>query len=222
MTHSATSVCTPNTQRSLKNKDRIIFLGDSITQSGVLPHGYITLLSMQLAKHCPELDISLIGTGINGHRVPHCQKRLDRDVLQKNPSIVVLYIGVNDVWHWQHDRGTTTTDFEAGLRDIVVRIQTTGARVIICTPSVIGEKVDATNRYDRMLDEYADISRIIAQQSGSQLLNLRQSFMAYLTKHNPHNLEEGILTSDGVHLNKHGNSFLSRLLLEALCPPLLD
>ncbi len=222
MTHSPTSECTPINQTSLKDKDRIIFLGDSITQAGVLPYGYITLLSMQLAKHCPELGISLIGAGINGHKVPHCQKRLDRDVLQKKPSIVFVYIGVNDVWHWQHNRGTTADDFEAGLRDIIGRIQATGARLILCTPSVIGEKRDASNRYDDMLDEYACISRNIARQSGTQLLDLRVAFMDYLKQHNPLNAKQGILTSDGVHLNKNGNRFLSELIFKTLLVPMDD
>lgn len=89
------------------NGDRIVFLGDSITQSGVLEEGYITLLSGLIRDRNPHLSCSLIGAGINGHRVPHCLKRLERDVLAKEPAMVVIYIGINDVWHWKHQLGTT-------------------------------------------------------------------------------------------------------------------
>jgi len=216
------NTCIPLSQPSLKDREKIIFLGDSITQSGVLTDGYITLASEQIAKQYPDLDIALIGAGINGHRVPQCQKRLDRDVLQKKPSIVVIYIGVNDVWHWQHNRGTTAEDFETGLRDIITDIQTIGARTVLCTPSVIGEKLDGGNSYDTMLDHYAHISRNIAHETDSQLLDLRLAFMLYLRTHNRHNTTKGILTTDGVHLNKNGNRFLSRLVLEALSVPTID
>ncbi|MDQ6997684.1 MAG: hypothetical protein Q9M17_03110 [Mariprofundus sp.] len=73
-----------------------------------------------------------------------------------------------------------------------------------------------------MLDHYAQISRDIAHETGSQLLDLRLSFMTYLSTHNKHNAATGILTSDGVHLNKHGNHFLSKLILEALYLPTVD
>ncbi|RLL52230.1 G-D-S-L family lipolytic protein [Mariprofundus sp. EBB-1] len=206
----------------LQQAIKIIFLGDSITQSGLLPDGYITRISKQITKQYPKLDIELIGAGINGHRVPHCLKRLDRDVLQHQPSIVVIYIGVNDVWHWQHNRGTTAADFDAGLREIIARIQTIGAHTMLCTPSLIGEQLNGGNNYDNMLDHYAQISRDIAHETGSQLLDLRVAFMTYLSTHNTHNAATGILTTDGVHLNKHGNQFLSRLILEALHLPTVD
>lgn len=199
----------------LKDKDRIIFLGDSITQAGVLDGGYISLSAHAITKQYPKLAIELIGAGINGHRVNHCQKRLDRDVLQKKPSTVFIYIGVNDVWHWQHERGTTADEFKAGLEDITTRILKSGAKIILCTPSVIGERVDGSNKYDHMLDDYADISRNLACQNGVELLDLRAEFMTYLKAHNPHNMAQGILTKDGVHLNKQGNIFLSSLVLEA-------
>jgi len=73
-----------------------------------------------------------------------------------------------------------------------------------------------------MLDHYADISRAIAHESGSQLLDLRLAFMLYLSTHNSSNAAKGILTSDGVHLNRNGNRFLSELLLEALHLPAVD
>ena len=99
---------------------------------------------------------------------------------------------------------------------MISQIHAVGARVILCTPTVIGEKTDGTNKYDEMLDEYSDISRNVAKETNSQLLDLREAFMAYLKEHNPHNAEKGILTADAVHMNKDGNTFLSELVLEAL------
>ena len=211
--------CASLYNESLKEKDMIVFLGDSITQEGVKPDGYVTLTSKVIAKVYADLDIKVVGAGISGHKVPDCQKRLDRDVLQKKPTIVLIYIGINDVWHWNHNNGTKKEDFEAGLKDMISRIDSAGARIILCTPTVIGEKVDGTNKFDEMLDEYSDISRKVAKETGSQLLDLRKAFIAYLRDHNTDNITKGILTEDTVHLNKNGNNFLSGLVLDALNVP---
>ena len=200
----------------LKKGDRIAFFGDSITQAGAGKGGYIQLIEADLDQRLPDLDVELIGAGISGHKVPDLQKRVDRDVLGKQPSVVVIYIGINDVWHWNQERGTEKADFDAGLRDLIARISAGGARVILCTPSVIGEKTDGTNRFDEMLEEYSAISRKVAADTKVQLLDLRELFLAYLAEHNKENKEKGVLTGDGVHLNAAGNRFVADRMLEAL------
>jgi len=209
-------------EQGLKLNDRIVFLGDSITQAGVKPEGYVTLTANAITKAYPDLNVQIIGAGISGHKVPDCQRRLKRDVLDKKPTLVLIYIGINDVWHSAKERGTSKEDFEAGLKDMIAKISEGGARVILCTPTVIGEKTDGSNPLDTLLGEYSDISRKVAKETGSQLLDLNKGFMDYLKEHNPENKAKGILTSDTVHLNKKGNSYLSELVLEALQVPVLE
>ena len=93
------------------------------------------------------------------------------------------------------------------------------ALVILCTPTMIGEKHDGSNPGDQMLDEYSDISRTVAKETNSQLLDFRKAFLTSLKKQNPENLEQGIFTSDSVHMNQKGNRFLADLVLEALQVP---
>ncbi|MCA9168153.1 MAG: SGNH/GDSL hydrolase family protein, partial [Planctomycetales bacterium] len=186
--------------------ERVVFLGDSITQAGVAPNGYVTLVRKQLEAAGQEVDV--VGAGIGGNRVPDLQARLERDVLSKDPTLVVIYIGINDVWHSLRDRGTSKDDYRAGLLDIIRQIKAKGASVILCTASVIGEKTDGSNQLDAMLDEYCGISREVAKETGSQLLDLRKAFIEYLTEHNSEQKSEGILTTDGVHLNDAGNEFV--------------
>ena len=220
------ATCLHAKQAALKKNDRIVFLGDSITAAGPRPGGYITLSAEVVAKAYPDLNIELIGAGIGGHKVANCQQRLDKDVLQKKPTIVFIYIGINDVWHWTHPRvvargkkGTTPEAFESGLRDMIKKINGVGARVILCTPTVIGEKHDGTNPDDQRLDEYSNISRKVAKETGSQLLDFRKGFITYLKEHNPKNATKGILTNDSVHMNAAGNQLLAKLVLEALQLP---
>ncbi len=201
----------------LQKGDRIVFLGDSITAGGVRADGYVTLIGQGLAQHHGDLGIEIIGAGISGNKVPDCQKRLDRDVLAKKPTIVVIYIGINDVWHWSRDAGTTKEDYEAGLRDLIQRCQQAGARVVLCTPSVIGERTDGSNKFDEMLEEYAAISRKVAGEMSCQLVDLRKRFLEHLKLHNADNAERGVLTTDGVHLNAAGNRFVADCIVDVVC-----
>lgn len=201
---------------ALKQGERIVFLGDSITQAGAAPGGYVALVKEALAAKHKDKGIEVIGAGISGNRVPDLEKRLQADVLSKKPTLVVIYIGINDVWHSQNGRGTSKSDFDQGLRRVVKQIQDSGARVMLCTASVIGEKTDGTNPLDAMLDEYCDLCRTIAKDTKSQLLDLRQKFLSHLKANNAKNAEKDVLTSDGVHLNAAGNRFVADRVVEAL------
>ncbi|MFP6669451.1 MAG: Dabb family protein [Pirellulales bacterium] len=200
----------------LKPGDRIVFLGDSITQAGARPGGYVSLVREKIAAAYEDLGIKVIGAGISGHKVPDLQKRLDRDVISQKPTIVVIYIGINDVWHSTRNRGTPKDQYESGLHDLVKRINKAGGRVILATPSVIGEKPGGSNPLDNMLEEYSAISRKVAKATGSQMLDLRKQFVGHLERENAEGKDRGILTSDTVHLNKAGNEFVAARMLEAL------
>jgi lysophospholipase L1-like esterase len=202
----------------LKKGERIVFLGDSITQGGVGPKGYVTVIKQELEKKHKDLGIEIIGAGISGNKVPDLQRRLEKDVLAKKPTIVVIYIGINDVWHGEKDptKGTSKEKFKAGLLEIIKKIQDSGARVVVCTPSVIGEKKDGANKLDALLDEYSAISRDVAKETKSQLCDLRQAFLDHLKAKNPDNKEAGILTGDRVHLNEAGNRFVAETMLKVL------
>jgi isoamyl acetate esterase len=200
---------------------KIVFLGDSITQAGAGPGGYISLMRESLAGAGLAGEFELIGAGISGNKVPDLQKRLEKDVLAKSPDLVFIYIGINDVWHWTHPNtkskgGTTKANFEAGLKDVIAQIQRQGAKVVVCTPSVIGEKGDGSNPNDKMLDEYAEVSRKVAREQGLQVCDLRKAFVTYLKAQNKDQASKGVFTTDEVHLNGAGNAFVALQMLPFL------
>jgi lysophospholipase L1-like esterase len=202
----------------LKKGETIVFLGDSITQGGVGPKGYVTVIKNTLAEKHKDLGIKVVGAGISGNKVPDLQRRLTKDVLDRKPTLVVIYIGINDVWHGEKDpkKGTSPENFEAGLTDIIGKIKETGARVVLCTPSVIGEK--KSNPLDTKLDEYSEISRKVAKKESVQLCDLRKAFVEHLARNNPDDKDRGILTGDRVHLNEAGNKFVAQTILATIDP----
>lgn len=197
---------------------RIVFFGDSITEQGDKPNGYVSLLRDTLKSSSRETFVEVIGAGISGNKVPDLLERIDRDVLARRPTVVVVYIGINDVWHsvLLSGKGTPKDEYEDGLSELLAKITETGAHAMLCTPSVIGERYDGSNKLDTMLEEYCAISRSVAARTGVPLCDLRKSFVEYLKTNNPENKEFGILTSDSVHLNAAGNRLVAAEILRAL------
>lgn len=195
---------------SWRSNRKILFFGDSITFEGDRPGGYVEIIRNSLHRNEGDTSTIVVSAGIGGNKVPDLLARLDNDVLSQSPSLVVISIGINDVWHYTTEMGGTPKEqYEAGLIDLIARISASGAQTLLCTPSVIGEKVNGGNPQDAMLDQYAEISRSVAASAGVPVCDLRNAFHEYLAAHNPENKESGILTRDGVHLNENGNRFVA-------------
>jgi lysophospholipase L1-like esterase len=191
-------------------KQKIIFFGDSITEAGAKAGGYIRLMESMLAKDGIADQFELIGSGIGGNKITDLYLRLENDVLSKSPDVVVIYIGINDVWHKKSaGTGTDLWKFEGFYDAIVKKIQASGAKVVICTPTVIGERTDYSNDLDGELNMFSNTIRTFAKKNNLPLVDLRNAFLNYTLQHNPNNEEKGILTSDRVHLNAAGNQLVA-------------
>lgn len=196
-----------------KRAEKVIFFGDSITQAGVQGNGYINLLKRNL----DPTQYELIGAGISGNKVYDLYLRLEDDVLNKKPDLVFIYVGINDVWHKLNAK--TGTDYDKYLKfyqALINKIQANGSKVILCTPTVIGEKKDGTNEVDADLNKYAAGVRELAVKNNLPLCDLRKAFMDYEAANNLEDKEKGILTTDKVHLNDAGNKLVADTMLPFL------
>ncbi|HQQ96739.1 MAG TPA: SGNH/GDSL hydrolase family protein [Cyclobacteriaceae bacterium] len=199
----------------VNQRKKVILFGDSITEAGVEPRGYITRMSALAEAEQRSADFEFIGAGIGGNKIYDLYLRVEDDVLRHKPDIVVIYIGVNDVWHKRlAGTGTDPDKFEKFYVALIKKLTSQNIRVVLCTPAVIGEKTDFSNELDGDLNRYSNIIRSLATQNNLPLIDLRKTFLDYNLKHNPSNKESGILTSDRVHLNEQGN----QLVAEAIWP----
>ena len=202
---------------TMQTKKKIIFFGDSITEQGVGPEGYITRLRQTFDQQNLSKNYELIGAGIGGNKVYDLYLRMEDDVLSKHPDAVVIWIGVNDVWHKKSmGTGTDPDKFVKFYDAIIKKMKDRNITVYLCTPAAIGEKWDCTNELDGDLNKYASIVRTIAKTNNCSLIDLRQSFIDYWKANNPDNREKGVLTVDGVHLNSKGNAFVADKMFDAL------
>ena len=132
---------------------------------------------------------------------------------QVNPDVVVIYVGVNDVWHKTLlGTGTDPDKFEKFYLAILKKLKEKNIKAVLCTPAVVGEKTDMSNPLDGDINRYSNIIRDIAKKNGLPLIDLRKKFLDYELANNPENKEKEILTYDRVHMNAKGNQFLAEVM----------
>lgn len=120
----------------------IIAFGDSITAGFEMTDGapYPAQLSRRIGR-------PVINAGVNGNTTADGLARLERDVLARDPRIVLLCLGGNDIL-----RNQPTADIIANLEEIIRRIQAKGALVILIT-------VEASILRPGLAGEYAKLAR---------------------------------------------------------------
>jgi lysophospholipase L1-like esterase len=216
----------------LRAGDRILFFGDSTTWQG----GYVDLLARTLERKRPELKVALVKRGINGgkstdlrdgcHDLYGCtQKPFADEVRDEHATAVVIYVGINDVWHGE--KGNPPEVFAAALKTMVTAAQSAGAAVVVATPTLIGELARGRNPFDEKLDRYAALALDVAKSAGAVGVDLRSAFFAALARAQPKpdaaaEPGQGTLTYDGVHMLPAGDDVLanefSGALVDALAP----
>ncbi|MGV8963723.1 MAG: SGNH/GDSL hydrolase family protein [Candidatus Saccharimonadaceae bacterium] len=82
-----------------KKGERVIFLGNSITDGGHY-HSFIWLYYM---TRFPNMDLHILNAGIGGNTVFDMYKRLDGDVFSKNPTTLVVTFGMNDSGYQEYN-----------------------------------------------------------------------------------------------------------------------
>ena len=174
----------------LKAGDRIIFFGDSLTYlagkedpKDLVTNGYVRIVKETLdAQHKDKnIDVDWVATG--GHTVPDLLKRVDKDVIAKKPTIVVIQIGCNDA------RRMTAETFKSSLEESIDRLQKEKIQVVQCSLTSVGERFDGTNKDDAKLDQFLEIERQVAEKKNVPLNDLRKAFVEYWKKNNPENKE---------------------------------
>jgi lysophospholipase L1-like esterase len=196
-------------------KIKVVFFGDSITEAAVKPHGFI-MIDDSLLNPNGASNYELIGAGVSGNKVYDLYLRMEDDVISKSPDIVVIYVGVNDVWHKKMGTGTDADKFERFYLALIKKFKSANIKMIVCTPAAIGERFDNTNEQDGDMNHYSNIIRKIAADQHLTLVDLRSAFGEYEKLNNKNNVDRGLLTLDGVHLNDAGNIFVAKLMAEGI------
>lgn len=207
----------------LRDVRRIVCLGDSITQGGEAPGGYVWLLRQYLTALYPRQKIEVINAGISGHKSTDMRARFQSDVLDRRPDLVTISVGVNDVWHGFYDnhplgdgpRGVPLDAYRRNVEEMVARARAANVRVVVLSTTVIHE--DLSNRENARLTGYNRALQEIARRRGAIFVDFKRPFKEMITAYRrTTGARDDLLTTDGVHMNALGNRVMAHTLLTGL------
>jgi len=207
----------------LQGVHRVVCLGDSITQAGENPGGYVWLVRHYLKDLYPDQTIETLNAGISGHKSTDMIARFQRDVLDKKPDLVTISVGVNDVWHGFYDnhplgdgpRGVAIEDYRRNVDSMVSQALSANIRVVILSTTVIEE--DLSNRENAKAAKYNEALRDIARVHHCPFVDFQRPFRAIIQEYRKTTGgHDDLLTVDGVHMNGSGNKVMAHTILTGL------
>ena len=199
----------------VRDGEAICFLGDSITQFGNLPAGYVNMVMLGLEK--AGVKAVKIPAGVSGDTSSNMLARLERDALSKKPQWMTLYCGVNDVWHrfGTSGRGCTLDEYMRNVREILDRAEAAGVKVVLLTPSMISE--NERDRRNLELVPYVEFVRSEAARRALPLADVSKALWHEVKNAPTRRGHVGSkVTADGVHMCWYGDRVIAREILRCL------
>ena len=227
---SSGSVAQTQNNFALKDRDRVVFYGDSITEQRL----YTTYVEHYVLTHYPERRVTFVNTGWGGDKVTgnDCKPcagvgglaRIKRDVIDHRPTVITLLFGMNDGQYRDFDPAISKV-YEDGLIAIIRELKSrTTARIYVMTPSVYdGSRHTSWSHADRfndVLDRYSETVKAIAQREALPVIDLHTVTTEALLRVKQDDPTYTFAT-DGVHPEEDGQLLMAAEILRAWGAPLL-
>lgn len=204
-------------------KIKILFQGDSITDAGRdkrnfydLGAGYPKYAAEQMVKDFPDAAFEFVNLGISGNRAGQLFDRSTADIIDIQPDVVSIMIGINDIWHRYKKAGavpTTDEQYELNYRTLLGEIRKrTNAKIMIICPYLLDCEDKQHMRPD--LDRLIPIVEGIAKDFADVYMPTDALFAKAL----PEQPEPLYYSGDGVHPNKNGAAFIGAAYAKAIKP----
>ncbi|WP_176015264.1 SGNH/GDSL hydrolase family protein [Victivallis sp. Marseille-Q1083] len=211
----------------LKQGERLVFAGDSVTDAGrnhpvaagtlfdPLGKGYPNIVSGWINAVYPALGINVINAGTGGNTSRDLRQRWDNEILSVRPDWLSIMIGINDIWRQfdspaQPELHIHPTEYEANLDAMLAAAKSkVQGGIIVMAPFYL-----ELNRADAMLAltlQYAAIARAMAQKHETLFIDTQAHFDRLLASRHPN-----FIAWDRVHPNNVGHTLLARAFLEAI------
>lgn len=165
----------------LKDGDRFIFIGDSITHQCL----YTQFVENFFYTRYPHLRLTFRNAGISGDRAADALDRFDDDIAAFKPTIATVLLGMNDGSYKDFDLPTFQA-YERDMLKLMGRLDAIKCRVILMSPTMfdhqawdkrIAEKPEyAKNRnvtnYNAVLAYYGKWAQETARKRGYLFVDL--------------------------------------------------
>jgi lysophospholipase L1-like esterase len=211
----------------LKDGDRVVFYGDSITEQRL----YTTFAETYVVTRFPQLQVSFVHSGVGGDRVTGgwagpIDVRLPRDVFAYKPTVMTIMLGMNDGSYRAFDPAIFKT-YSTGYQHIVDSVKSTllGVRMTLIQPSPyddVTRPAGFEGGYNAVLVRYGQFVKELAQKEKLDVADLNASVVAALEKAkttDPKTAEK--IIQDRVHPSPSGQLLMAEALLKAWNAPAL-
>ncbi|CAH8283491.1 lysophospholipase L1-like esterase [Mariniflexile fucanivorans] len=167
-----------------------------------------------------EVKNKVVNAGIGGNNTYDLLKRVDKDVLENKPDVVIMMVGTNDMLNTTKliDYKTYTTNLEI----LIKKIKSSGSELVLMSP-IPADSVYLFTRHKKILfsetpnkkiDEIGKIVKTLATENKVHFYDLNAEFKALnLPIHNEDILirnEKNSGKKDGVHPTALGYRFIAQ------------
>lgn len=204
---------------ALKNGDRVVFYGDSITDNGP----YTKYAEAFVRLRYPDLDVKFFNAGVGGDRVSGgwmgpIDERLTRDLFARKPTVITVMLGMND-GGYQASKPEIENAYKSGYQHIVERFKKEApqARVFLIKPSPFDDVTRAPGwpgGYNGVMQSYSNYIEGLAKSNGFASVDLNGPVVAMLEKAKAENAEQSTkIIGDRVHPGGAGHLIMAQSLL---------
>ncbi|WP_262049442.1 SGNH/GDSL hydrolase family protein [Bradyrhizobium sp. Bra78] len=163
---------------------------------------YPNRLAAQLRRQYPTADITVINAGVGGEDAPEMMKRLQKEVIDVHPDLVIWQVGTNAVLR-NLDPGETARLVEDGIS----RIQAAGdADVVLVDPQyspAINQRAESAGKMVKLLGKVAELRHV----------GIFPRFEVMREWHEKQSIPvESFVIADGLHMNDWGYACFAQLL----------
>jgi lysophospholipase L1-like esterase len=211
----------------LRDDDRVVFYGDSITDQRL----YTVFTETYVVTRFPDMKVEFVHSGWGGDRVTGggggpIDRRLERDVIAYKPTVVTIMLGMNDASYRPFDQKIYDT-YCKGYRHIVERLKSElpGVRLTLIRPSPYDDVTREPNfpgGYNEVLTRYGDFIEALAHETGATVADLN-TYVVNATRRafatDPELAKK--LNPDRVHPQSSGQLLMAAALLKAWHAPAL-
>ena len=162
---------------------------------------YPSRLSAQLHRQYPSADITVINRGQGGEDAPEMMKRLQNEVIDAHPDMVIWQVGTNAVL-----RNLDPAETAKMVEDGVARIQAAGADIVLVDPQyspAITAKAENAGKMVKLLGKVAELRHA----------GIFPRFEVMRDWHEKQAIPiETFVIADGLHMNDWGYACFAQLL----------
>ena len=218
---AAAAMAGQNADFYLKNGDRVVFYGDSITDQRL----YTTIAETYVVTRYPGLDVTFVHSGWGGDRVSGggggpIDLRLKRDVFAYKPTVMTIMLGMNDGEYGPESEKVDRT-FTEGYRHIVESVRSTlpDIRITAIRPSPYDDTTRAPNfttGYNDVMVSFGKWIAGYAKQANLNVADLNAPVVAMLKKADELDHAEALhILPDRVHPSLAGHIIMAEALLKS-------